>query len=294
MPVDVDAAEQFVLANARLLERHRSAVLLHDAPSEPVLTALRAYRNADGGFGHALEPDVRSPHSEPAAALHALEVLAQIGALDDEMVTDAAVWVASIAEPGGGVPFVLPTAAGYPHAPWMAPSTGGSQLTFAIAAVLLQAGSGDPWLARASDWCWARLDRAEEMGGYQMKFALDFLDAVADQTRAEAVIEVLRAKLGADGSVPVPGGTKNERLTPLALAPRASGRSRALFTAEQIAADLDLLERGQQDDGGWTFDWLAWSAGQSAEWRGIRTLGALATLTAHGRIELPREPDGAR
>jgi hypothetical protein len=294
MPVDVDAAEQFILANARLLDRHRSAVLLHDGPIEPVLAALRAYCNGDGGFGHALEPDVRSPQSEPAAALHALEVLAEIGALDDAMVTDAAAWVASIAEPDGGVPFVLPTAAAYPHAPWMVPSAGGSQLTFAIAAVLLQAGSSDPWLSRASDWCWARLDRPDEVGGYQMKFALDFLDAVADGARADAVIEALRPKLGADGSMPVPGGTENERLTPLALAPRPNARSRGLFTGEQIAADLDLLERGQHDDGGWTFDWLAWSAGQSVEWRGIRTLGALATLTAHGRIELRHESNGAR
>jgi len=64
-------------------------------------------------------------------------------------------------------------------------------------------------------------------------------------------------------------------------------RSRALFTDEQIADDLDVLERRQQDDGGWTFDWLAWSPGQSVEWRGAVTLRALAMLSGHGRIELP-------
>ena len=31
------------------------------------------------------------------------------------------------------------------------------------------------------------------------------------------------------------------------------------------------------------FDFLGWSAGQSAEWRGIVTLLALKTLSAHGR-----------
>src|SRR5437588_499975 len=74
MPVDVDSAERFMLATARLLDRHRLAVVLHGAPVTPVLDALRAYRNPDGGFGHALEPDVRAPESEPAATLHALEV----------------------------------------------------------------------------------------------------------------------------------------------------------------------------------------------------------------------------
>src|SRR5215218_9541064 len=107
MPIDIAAAETFVLANARLLDRHRLAVLLHGASVATVLDALRAYRNPDGGFGHALEPDVRAPESEPAATLHALEVLAGIGALGDPMVADAAAWVATIADPGGGVPFVL-------------------------------------------------------------------------------------------------------------------------------------------------------------------------------------------
>jgi hypothetical protein len=287
MPVDVAFAERFVFANARLLERHRLAVLLHGAPVAPVLDALRAYRNPDGGFGHALEPDVRAPESEPAATLHALDVLAGIGALDDPMLADAAAWVATIADRDGGVPFVLPTAAAHPHAPWMVPSDGGSHLTFAIAGALWEAGSSEPWLQRATEWCWAKLERPDELSAYFVKFSLDFLDAVPDQERASAAIEDLRSRIGADGSIPVPGGTGDERLTPLTLSQRPGGRSRALFTDDQIEADLDLLERGQQDDGGWTFDWLAWSPGQSVEWRGAMTLRALATLGAHGRVELP-------
>jgi len=288
MPIDVDSAERFILANARLLDRHRLAVLLHDASVAPVLDALRAYRNADGGFGHALEPDVRAPESEPAATLHALEVLAGIGGLDDPMVTDAAAWVGTIADPDGGLPFVLPTAAAHPHAPWMVPSDGGSHLTFAIAGALWEAASSEPWLRRATEWCWAMLEGPDELSAYFVKFSLDFLYNVPDQARASAAIEELRSRLGADGSMPVAGGTENERVTALTLSERPSGRSRALFTDDQIKADLDLLERGQQDDGGWTFDWLGWSPGQSVEWRGALTLRALATLGAHGRIELPR------
>jgi hypothetical protein len=285
MPVDVDSAERFVLANARLLDRHRLAMLLHGAPVAPVLDALRAYRNPDGGFGHALEPDVRAPESEPAATLHALEVLTGIGALDDPMVADAAAWVATIADPDGGVPFVLPTAAAYPHAPWMVPSESGSHLTFALAGALWEAGSSEPWLGRATEWCWTKLERPDELSAYFVKFSLDFLDSVPDQARAGASIEGLRSRIGADGSIPVPGGTENERLTPLTLSPRPGRRSRALFTDDQIEADLDLLQQGQQDDGGWTFDWLGWSPGQSVEWRGAVTLRALATLREHGRIE---------
>ena len=284
MPIDVDAAERFVHANARLLDRHRLAVLLHDAPVAPVLDALRAYRNPDGGFGHALEPDVRAPESEPAAALHALDVLAGIGALDDPMAAGAAAWVAAIADADGGIPFVLPTAAAHPHAPWMVPSDGGSHLTFALAGALWEAGSGEPWLALATEWCWARLERQDELSAYTVKFALDFLDRVPDEARAVAAIEGLGPRIGADGTIPVPGGTEDERLTPLTLSERPGARSRALFADEQIEADLDLLQQRQEEDGGWNFDWLAWSPGQTVEWRGALTLRALATLRAHGRV----------
>jgi hypothetical protein len=288
MPVDVTSAEQFLLTNARLLDRHRAAVLLHGAPITPVLDALGAYRNADGGFGHALEPDVRGPDSEPASTLHALDVLAELEALDDPIVAAAAAWVGSIANPDGGIPTVLPTAAAYPHAPWMVPSEGGSPFTYAFAAALLEAGSGEPWLQRASEWCWARVEGPETLSAYSLKFALDFLDRVPDQARAGAALERLRSLIAGDGSIPVSGGAENERLTPLVLSERPGRRSRTLFTDAQIATDLDLLEQGQQDDGGWTFDWLAWSPGQSVEWRGTVTLRALATLAAHGRVELPR------
>ena len=167
MPVDFAAAERFILANARLLDRHRVAMLLHDAPVTPVLDALRAYRNPDGGFGHALEPDVRSPASEPSSTLHALRVLAEIEALDDAMVAGAAAWLATIAEPYGGVPFLLPTAADHPLAPFLKPSPGSSFLTFALAGVLWHAGSNEPWLARATEWCWAesRTPRAARLRG---------------------------------------------------------------------------------------------------------------------------------
>jgi hypothetical protein len=289
MPIDVASAERFILANARLLDRHRLAVLRHGGAVEPVLDALRAYRNPDGGFGHALEPDVRTPDSEPAATLHALEVLSGVGALDDPMVGNAAAWIATIADADGGVPFVTPACAAYPHAPWMVPSDGGSHLTFAIAGALWEAGSNEPWLQRATEWCWAKLQCPDELGGYFVKFALEFLDAVPDASRACASIEHLRSRIDADGSIEVAGGTEDERLKPLTLSARPGSRSRLLFTESQIEADLLELERAQQRDGGWAFDWLTWSPGQSAEWRGAVTLRALATLSVHGRIPVSHD-----
>jgi hypothetical protein len=286
MPVDLDAAKRFAYANARLLDRHRLAVLAHGASVEPVLQALQAYRNEDGGFGHALEPDVRAPDSEPASTLHALEVICEIGAFGDPMVAAAAAWIGAIANDDGGVPFVLPSAAPYPRAPWMEPSPAGSHLTFVLAARLHEAGATDPWLSRGTEWCWAKLESGDELTGYWVKFSLEFLDHVPEGSRAEAAVERLRPHLSPDGSVPVPGGVENERITPLVLSPRPGLRSRVLFPDDLIAAELDELERGQEKDGGWEFEFLHWSPAQSVEWRGIVTVGALATLAAHGRLRL--------
>jgi hypothetical protein len=284
--VDIDAAERFVLSNARLLDRHRMAVLLHGAPVEPVLDALRAYRNSDGGFGHALEPDIRAPTSEPSSTLHALIVLAGVGALDDPMVGEAAAWVATIAEPDGGVPFSLPASAAFPRAPFLGPPLpGGSFFTLALAGLLWEAGSDEPWLERATGWSWASLEEPGDLHAYSVKCALDYLDRVPDETRANEAIERLRPHLEADGSIPVTGGAENERLTALTLSERPGSRSRALFTDEQIEADLDQLEQEQQPDGGWMFDFGVWSPGQLAECRGLATLQALATLGAHGRLK---------
>ncbi len=294
MPVDLAAAEQFMFANARVLERHRMAVLLHGAPAEPVRAALLPYRNADGGFGQALEPDVRAPHSEPVSTLQALEVLASLDATGDPLVAGAAAWIDAIADPDGGVPFVLPAAAAYPRAPWMVPSAGGSHLTFALAAVLWELGARAGPCGRAARpgarprWCCQPSSSAlDELSAFWVKFGLAFLDHVDDAERAVAAVEHLRPRLRPDGSMPVPGGTEDERLTSLALSERPASLSRRLFTTAQIEADLDRLEAGQQEDGGWTFDWLAWSPAQEVEWRGLVTLRALTQLLSEGRIQRP-------
>ena len=285
MSVDLPAAERFIYSSARLLDRHRMAVLLHGAPINQVLSALSAYRNPDGGYGHALEPDVRGPGSETTSTLHALEVLDELNALADPLA-DVGDWVAGVAEPDGGVPFVLPAAAAYPLAAWMVPD-GGSHLTFGLAALLGAAGARSAWLDRATEWCWRRLRHPEALNAYWLKYALDFLDRSGDAGGAVRALESLRPMLRPDGSVSVPGGAEGEILTALTLSPHPRARSRALFTDDQIDVCLDELEAGQHDDGGWTFDWAAWSPAQADEWRGLVTLKALQTLGANGRLALP-------
>lgn len=280
--IDIAAAEEFVLTRARLLERQRLAVILHDADLHGTLSALAAHQNADGGFGQALEPDVRAPHSETTATLTALELLEAHGALSHRFTSEALRWVESVARSDGGIPFMLSASDAFPHAPWMQPADQGSHLTFAFAGIARSAGSAEPWVRRAEQWCWDQLSRPEEVNGYLLKFALTFLDAHPDDPRTAPAGTGLQRLVRADGCVSVPGGTEEEKLTPLALSPHPGRPSRSLFTDQQIQADIERLAADQQADGGWSFDWLEWCPAQGLDWRGVQTVAALSTLREHG------------
>ena len=290
MPINNRAAENFIWSAARLVDRHRYTLLFADGPAQLVIDALRGYRNPDGGFGHALEPDLRSPGSQPAPTLYALEILNEAGAAHGEIARDARAWIASIAEPDSGIPFALPGFQDYPHAPWWASAAAasvagsGSFLTLALAAVLHAGGvTDDDWLSRASDWSWRSIESARQPGGYWLKYACAFLDAVPDEERAGAAIASLATRVDPSAVAPA-GGVEGEALRPLDFSPRPGSRSRDLISEAQVEAHLDAVESAQREDGGWMFDWLAWSPAQTTDWRGNVTIRALRWLRDNGRL----------
>src|ERR687891_2345340 len=106
----IAAARSFMAAHGRVLDGRRFELLFDGADAEPVLAALRAYRNSDGGFGHGLEPDLRAPESQPGAAWHAFEVFADIAPATAPEAAELCDWLDSVALPDGGLPFALPVA----------------------------------------------------------------------------------------------------------------------------------------------------------------------------------------
>jgi hypothetical protein len=120
---------------------------------------------------------------------------------------------------------------------------------------------------------------------YVLAFSVRFLDALHDSRPDEAdlLLRRLRSFVPADGKIPVRGGTEQEALHPLDLAPYPDGIARTLFTREVIDADLDRLAALQQDDGGWTVDYLEISPAGALEWRGYATVRAIDILRRNGR-----------
>jgi hypothetical protein len=284
MPIDRAAAETFIWSTARLVDRHRYAMLFAGGSAEPVSTALAGYQNPDGGFGHALEPDLRCPSSQPGPTLYALEMLEETQMLvDSEMGRAARAWVAHIADSDGGIPSALPGFEAYPHAPWWTAAPG-SMLTFAFAAVLHAGGVvNDAWLAQGTEWCWRAIEATPRPSAYWLKYACAFLDAVPDEDRARGALTSLATTVDPTAIAPA-GGADGEALRPLDLSPHPGSRSRDLVTQEHIEAHLDAVEAEQQEDGGWMFDWPAWALAQTADWRGNVTIRALVWLRDNGRL----------
>ena len=288
--IDLPAAAAFIATHARVLDRRRFELQNGGGDTGGVLAALSAYRNPDGGYGWGLEPDLRSPESQPGAAWHAFEafgdaapaIAPEAGALCD--------WLESITLPDGGLPFALPlstTAAGV--APWWRaadPSVSSLQITAVTAAAAHRVAAHDPavaehpWLGRATDHCLEAIAAMEQAPfAYVLLFAVRLLDAVrGDRPEAAELMRRLAAYVPADGRIPVSSGTEDESLRPLDLAPWPGRPARELLAPEVIAADLERLAALQQHDGGWIVDYLEISPAGAMEWRGYASVRAIEIL----------------
>ena len=288
---DLARATDFIWRTARLLDRRRFAALfLDDAEGKEraaVVTTLRPYQNGDGGFGNALEPDIRAPLSQPIPTWTALCILDEADAFDDPMVTKACDYLQTITTAEGGVPYALPSVRDYPRAPWWETDDRPSASlnpTAAIAALLHKHSVAHPWLATADAYCWRALDAISETSPYEMRAVLPFLEHAPDRERAEAIFARLGKLMLAQNLVTLTPTTEEETHSPLNYAPTPQSIARGLFSDEVIAAHLDALAAAQQEDGGWLFNWPVWNPTTALEWRGVVTIVALTTLRAHGRL----------
>src|SRR4051812_43198695 len=153
--------------HARTVDRRRLEFLLGDDDATGVLGALDAHRNADGGYGWALEPDLRSPESQPAAAMHALEVMAEVAATTPTPAADLCSWLADTSIDRARLPFALALRSHAACAPWWDDPDTPTPSLHITPGVLAQAHrvarhdkavAAHPWVRAATRWCVARID----------------------------------------------------------------------------------------------------------------------------------------
>ncbi|MGC0337405.1 hypothetical protein [Streptomyces sp. SLBN-8D4] len=281
-------AEHFVWLTARVLEQRLFAYHFLNGGPDPVETALDAYRNADGGYGHALEPDLRGPVSQPLHTAHALRVLDAVGRCGGQRVERVCRYLTSVSTPDGALPAVTPAQRGYPTAPFLpVVDTPPSELltTGPVVGLLHRNEVWHAWLFRATDFCWQVVESLQASHPDEIQAAMTFLDSAPDRSRAQATADRLgrlvrdRRMVALDPS----GHTPDEHHFPHDYARTPGSLARTWFTDDEMSRSLDFLAAEQQEDGGWPTRRRQWAPSTALEARPIATIKALQTLRAYGR-----------
>ena len=304
--INYDQAQNYLIFQARPLDRALFRYHFEHGTIQKVMFELAQYQNSDGGFGNALEPDMRSPSSSALATEIALRILVELGVpSQNPLVVSAISYLLKTLHPMTKTWRVVPQDANeYPHAPWWHDEAGSLAKTFCDFKVIPRAGIlaalrhypnllPEGWLNKLtkstiSDLLEMELDSFSG-GGDSVVYAQRFAEAPGLSRKIRTKLRD-RIRQIADHIV-----TRDEAswsqysAAPLKLAPTPKNTI-ADTLADCLPANLNFLVESQNPEGFWdvTWSWVDypddWEIAKT-EWRGILTLEALMTLQAYERIE---------
>jgi hypothetical protein len=113
-------SRSYLQQHARKLDLYLYEYLFGGASPQPIFSELATYQNADGGFGKALEPDMRLPDSSALATVVAFQYLSHLPVSpEDGMVSQAIRYLMdSYDDATTGWTNIPPAADQFPRAPW--------------------------------------------------------------------------------------------------------------------------------------------------------------------------------
>ncbi len=298
----LDRARAFIETKGRPLEKARFHYHFQGGPAAAVMTELKKFQNRDGGFGQALEPDLRAPESSALATSVAFQLLREIGAdASDAMASAAIGYLLDTFDNTGMVWRIIPgTAGNSPHPPWweqegLAERFGNFSLnpTAELSGYLYQYGRdvmpqeqlltlwskilsflGDLEKIEMHDFlCCKRLIETE---GLDAKLKTQLVDNI--QRLVMSTISLESSEWSEYGLQPVQVADSPD--SPFFEAVR-----------DAVAENLDYDIRTQQADGSWAanFSWLGTYPDEfekvKLEWAGVQAVEKLIALKKYGRIQ---------
>lgn len=287
-------ARDFILTNARMIERRLFEFYFANRSADGVFHAVYAYRNSDGGFGHGMEPDTASPESQPLFSIMALETLDEVDYLTKEIILKEFMpYFESITTEKGGIPWMFRPKSDYPCEEhfktvkeWAALST-----TAPLLGILEKYKINIPWMKKAEEFVWSEFERIQDKHAFCYLCVprwLTFLNHTRNRTKAEKTINNLKNWISNKDLICNNKTDEGWGLygKPHSLNYASSPNSilYSIFTREVIESDIKELINRQKEDGRWD-TWYGISEGTKLEWAGIQTLSVLKTLKNYNKIE---------
>ncbi|MCJ8012434.1 hypothetical protein MUG84_11890 [Paenibacillus sp. KQZ6P-2] len=286
-------ARDFIYANGRLLDRRRFEFHFEQGSAEAVLNALRPYQNEDGGYGSALEPDMRTPYSQPIATEYALSIMDEIGSWDLAMLNGIVNYLKNSLREEGGFPRATVDVNDYPHAPWWNTDkdhSGSINPTGRILGLLykqevLPGLEEENWFARSAQFVWKSIPHACKSDYHDLIQCITFLENVPDRKRAEQEWNRVDGWLQQPGTIELDPEAKGYVHKVLEWVPAPGSYAKKWISDKDIKRHLEYLIREQQEDGGWNMSFDALSPGNESEWRSLITVDRLVTLRSYGCLD---------
>lgn len=296
-----ERSRRFVETSARPLEVARFHFHFDGAPAGEVLTELARFQNPDGGFGRALESDLRAPESSALATSMAFQVLREVGVRgDNPMIATAMRYLLRTLDQDQGTWRIVPPGAeSSPHAPWWT-QTGQEErfsgFSLNPTAELLGYLAEYPAEVPASvpalliDRIGSHLDGLESIEMHDLLCCRRLVESEGLEPGFRSrLVQRLTSLL--PGVVAIdPGQWSGYCLRPLQVADRP-GSPFIEPLRQAVARNLEYEVETQLDDGSWPVTW-SWGdlypevfALASVEWAGVFAVEKLLTLRRFGWIE---------
>ncbi|MCC5807331.1 MAG: hypothetical protein JJU00_13485 [Opitutales bacterium] len=292
----------FLKSKARPLEISRFERIFEGSPIVDVLIELKKFQNGDGGFGHALEPDVRVSESSALCTSIAFQIIRFHDVPASESLVLQGLRYFAITLDRSTLHWrIIPETAGItPHAPWW--NQAGREAEFEVFSLnptaeilgyVLDYGDSvvdKGVISQIMDCVIEKLKSLKAIEMHDLLCCLRLLEAknLSPTARERIRGELKRLASGAVAKDPEPW--KGYSLRPLQIISNPdSPFMHGLEEAVSLNLDYEIAE--QEDDGTWSPTWSwgdqypeVWPEAKS-EWTGILTLDKLVTLMRFNRIE---------
>ncbi|CAG7633854.1 hypothetical protein ACFQI7_18540 [Paenibacillus allorhizosphaerae] len=285
----LERAKPFIYGNARLLDRKRFEYHFEGGSQEGVIEALRAYQNPDGGFGNALEPDIRCPFSQPVPTEMALAIMDQIDYFDPRILEGINRFLRENTLREGGLPLAFRSVNDFPHAPWWKtkeddrPSINptGTIIGLLYKQNVLPEIVHEPYFIKSVETIWRLMEREHPSGYHDGVQWITFLQHTPERERAASYWSVIDKWLRSSRAIEKNPHAEGYVHKVLDWAPDRESYARMFVTDEELNNHLQALADQQQEDGGWPMNWLAVSPAGEQEWRAYITVERLRTLRSY-------------